>query len=56
MAEVVEAPAPVLVAENRAPEAQQLPKTASQIPLIALIGMASLGLAFVARRFATQRS
>jgi hypothetical protein len=51
VSEVVEIPAPVLVAQ-----AQTLPKTASPIPLIALIGMASLGLAFAARRFATQRS
>jgi hypothetical protein len=56
VSEVVETPAPVLVAENRAPEAQQLPKTASPIPLIAMIGLASLGLAFAVRRFATQRS
>jgi len=51
VSEVVEAPAPALVAQ-----AQALPKTASPIPLIALIGLASLGLAFAAKRFATQRS
>jgi hypothetical protein len=51
VAEVVEAPAPVLVAENRAPEAQEAPKTASPIPLIALIGVTALGLAFAVKRF-----
>jgi len=51
VSEVVEAPAPALVAQ-----AQALPKTASPIPLIALIGLASLGLAFAAKRFATQRA
>jgi hypothetical protein len=50
--EVVEIPpAPVLVAQ-----AQTLPKTASPIPLIAMIGAAAIGLAFAAKRFATQRS
>jgi hypothetical protein len=47
--EVVETP--VLVAQ-----AQTLPKTASPIPLIAMIGAAAIGLAFAAKRFATQRS
>jgi hypothetical protein len=47
ISEVVEAPAPVMVAQ-----AETLPRTASPIPLIALIGMASLGVAFAARRFA----
>jgi hypothetical protein len=47
VSEVVEAP--VLVA-------QALPKTASPIPLIALIGMTSMGLAFAARRLAVHRS
>jgi hypothetical protein len=51
VAEVVEAPAPVLVAQ-----AQPLPKTASPIPLIALIGMASIGAAFAAKRLATRSS
>jgi hypothetical protein len=55
LSEVVETP-PVLVAENRAPEAQELPKTASLIPLIVMLGLASLGLAFTVKRFATHRS
>lgn len=50
VSEVVEAPAPVLVAQA------QLPKTASPVPLIALMGMTSLGVAFAAKRFATHRS
>jgi hypothetical protein len=45
-----------LVAENTAPAAlaqtQQLPKTASQIPLIALLGAASLGFAFLLKLIA----
>jgi len=46
-----------LVAQNTAPasvtgSSQQLPKTASSLPLIALLGMASLGVAFVLKRFA----
>jgi hypothetical protein len=53
VAEVVEAPAPVLVAENRAAEA---PKTASPIPLFAMIGSASLGVAFAVKRFAANHS
>ncbi len=46
--EVVEIP--VLVAQA------EIPKTASPIPLIALIGMASIGVAFAVKRFATQHS
>jgi hypothetical protein len=46
--EVVEAP--VLVAQA------EIVKTASPIPLIALIGLASIGLAFAVKRFATERS
>jgi hypothetical protein len=49
VSEVVEAP--VLVAQ-----AETLPRTASPVPLIALMGMASLGAAFAAKRFATRRS
>jgi LPXTG-motif cell wall-anchored protein len=45
-----------LVAENRATEQlapiTQLPKTASQLPLLALLGIASLGFAFVLKRIA----
>jgi hypothetical protein len=41
-----------LVADNIA----SLPKTASPLPLIALLGLASLGIAFVIKRFATQES
>jgi LPXTG-motif cell wall-anchored protein len=36
-----------LVAQNTS-----LPKTASSLPLIALLGMASLGFAFVVKHFA----
>jgi hypothetical protein len=49
-----------LVAENTAPapaaQAQALPKTASTVPLVALLGLASLGCAFVVKRFAVQQS
>jgi len=54
-----------LLTENRAPvvtqntasapvtaTSQQLPKTASSLPLIALLGIASLGFAFALKRFA----
>jgi hypothetical protein len=43
-----------LVAETRA--AQELPRTASPIPMIIVLSAASLAIAFVVRRFATQRS
>jgi len=36
--------------------AQSLPKTASSLPLIALLGFASLGCAFAVKRFATEKS
>jgi hypothetical protein len=46
IAEVVTAPpAEALVAENTAPE-QKLPKTASPMPLIGLLGLLALGAAF----------
>jgi len=46
-----------LVAQNTEPASvtgsgQQLPKTASSLPLIALLSLASLGFAFVLKRFA----
>ena len=45
-----------LVAQNTTPapsaKTERLPKTASQVPLIALLGLASLGAAFVVKRFA----
>jgi hypothetical protein len=41
-----------LVAQNT----ETLPKTASLVPLIGLLGLASLGLAFVVKRFAMERS
>ena len=46
-----------LVAQNTAPAPiaetrQELPKTAGSLPLIALLGIASLGFAFVLKRFA----
>lgn len=52
LAEVVQTP--VLVAENRAPEplAQKLPKTASMLPLMLLLGVGALGMAFVLKRVA----
>jgi hypothetical protein len=40
-----------LVADNTT-----LPQTASSLPLVALLGFASLGLAFVVKRFANQES
>jgi hypothetical protein len=43
-----ETPAPVV--------AQTLPRTASPVPLIALLGFASLGCAFAVKRFATLKS
>jgi hypothetical protein len=57
LAEVVQTPAaPVLVAQNRAPEplaqAQQLPKTASMLPLMVLLGVGALGFAFVLKQIA----
>jgi|SRR3984885_4532154 len=39
------APAPAAVADN-----QQLPKTASPVPLIALLGLGSIGVAFTLKR------
>jgi hypothetical protein len=42
-----------LVAENTP---ATLPKTASSLPLIALLGFASLGCAFAVKRFATEKS
>ena len=55
---VEQQPAPV-VAQATTPLVAQntsLPKTASLVPLIALLGMASLGFAFVMKRFAIQES
>jgi hypothetical protein len=49
-----------LVAQNTTPApvatTQSLPKTASSLPLIALLGFLSLGCAFAAKRFATVKS
>jgi len=50
-----------LVAQNTRPapvttQLTQLPKTASMVPLIVLLGMASLGLAFTLKRIAGQTS
>ncbi len=54
-APVAETVTPAPVAENTTPapvaETAQLPKTASTLPLIALLGFASLGLALVVKRF-----
>jgi len=57
LTEVVEIPAtPVLVAQNRTPaplaQTQQLPKTASMLPLMTLLGVGALGFAFVLKRIA----
>ena len=55
---VEQQPAPV-VAQATTPLVAQnttLPKTASLVPLIALLGLASLGFAFVIKRFAIQES
>ena len=47
IAEVVTAPpAEVQVAQNEAPVAAELPKTASPMPLIGLLGLLALGAAF----------
>lgn len=46
LAQVVEPP-PVAAAEPTAAPAERLPKTASSLPLIGLIGLLSLGAAFV---------
>jgi hypothetical protein len=47
-----------LVAQNTtpAPAADSLPKTGSMVPLIALLGFASLGCAFAVKRFGMQNS
>jgi LPXTG-motif cell wall-anchored protein len=54
-APVAETVTPAPVAETMTPapvvEAKELPKTASSLPLIALLGFASLGLALVVKRF-----
>jgi LPXTG-motif cell wall-anchored protein len=42
----VPTPAPAIVAAD-----PQLPKTGSQVPLIALLGLTSLGVAFTLKRF-----
>jgi hypothetical protein len=47
VAEVTPTPAPATVAA-----APALPKTASPVPLIALLGLASIGVAFTLKRFA----
>lgn len=53
-AAVSEEPAPAAVAQDPTPapavETQQLPRTASTVPLIALFGFASLGLALLLKR------
>jgi hypothetical protein len=46
VAEVTPAPAPAVVAAD-----PELPKTASPVPLIALVGLASIGVAFTLKRF-----
>jgi len=45
-------PAPLAEQAQPSADAKQLPKTASELPLIALLGMASLGFAFVLKRIA----
>jgi LPXTG-motif cell wall-anchored protein len=53
VAEAIQTTPPVAAEENAAPpmeEAKELPKTASPMPLIALLGLASLGAAFLLKR------
>jgi hypothetical protein len=54
--EAIQTTAPVAEAATPAPapavETAELPKTASAVPLIALLGLASLGLALAAKRLA----
>jgi hypothetical protein len=54
VAEVIETAPPVLVAQNTASAElpATLPKTASELPLIALLAFASVGFAFVLKRIA----
>jgi hypothetical protein len=47
------APTPVAAPVPMAAEPEALPKTASTVPLIALFGLASLGLAFLLKRLAS---
>jgi len=56
---VTETTTPVAAADPKpllAENTTSLPKTASPVPLIALLGLASLGCAFGVKRFAKQRS
>lgn len=50
-----ETPAPVAEQQTPAPaaETEQLPQTGSPVPLIALLGLASLGIAFTLKRLAS---
>jgi LPXTG-motif cell wall-anchored protein len=50
-----ETPAPVAAQQTPAPvvENEQLPKTGSPVPLFALLGLASLGVAFTLKRLAS---
>jgi LPXTG-motif cell wall-anchored protein len=50
-----ETPAPVAERQTPAPaaETEQLPQTGSPVPLIALLGLASLGVAFTLKRLAS---
>jgi hypothetical protein len=65
VAEAIETAPPVAqsvdtapVADNTTPAAAPaaLPKTASTVPLIALLGLVSLGVAFTLKRFVSERS
>jgi hypothetical protein len=60
VAEVIQTSPPVAAraAEpaTQVAQAQELPKTASLIPLVTMLSLVSLGLAFAIRRFAAQRS
>jgi hypothetical protein len=61
VAQVIETAPPVAEVKTPAPapvvapvaETKQLPKTASPVPLIALLGLASLGIAFTLKRLAS---
>ena len=60
VAEAIATTPPAAAAETTTPLVAQntetLPKTASLVPLIGLLGLASLGCAFAVKRFAMERS
>jgi len=56
VAEVIATTPPAEEAKPLVAENTSLPKTAGLVPLIALLGLASLGCAFAVKRYAKQRS